>query len=273
MRSISPESPSGAATRPTIGAYMQRQRILLGLTQQQVADRLYMSKSAYQKHENGERNPTVQAIRDWCDALELTYEKRRKVISIVMGELVPVAIGSPENITDDDLDFINSLPYPAWLHRVPQYDILAGNRVGIEMCPFLDPALATGDRPLNVMVQFASDPRAQQIVTNTDTVLHRLIYFHKEMAAGIVPEDELAAIRAATMAHPKAEHFWNTPMEPELFDDDQVVMVDPTGRETHWRMRSLQSIHPWCDYEIFLLTPRTIVGGTRRPLMSWPNRQ
>lgn len=256
MRAVPPD-PNQGQDHPTIGGYMRHQRVRLALTQQQVADRLFMSKSAYQKHENDERTPTVRGIRDWCDALDLSYEKRRKVMSIVMGELMPLAVGSPEAITDDDIDFINSLPYPAYLHRVPQYDILAANRVAVETCPWLDPALATGERPLNVIVQMFNDPRAEQILLNWEPVVHRLTYLLKEMSTGIVRAEEVAAIYDACRTHPRFEYMWNTPMSPAEFDDDHVTMVDPQGREGHWRMRSLQSTHPWCDYEIFLLTPRT----------------
>lgn len=261
MRAVPPEPTPTDPVQPTIGGYMRHQRVRLALTQQQVADRLYMSKSAYQKYENDERNPTVRAIRDWCDALELSYEKRRKVLSIVMGELMPLAVGSPESITADDVDFIDSLPYPAWLHRVPQYDILAANRAGIELCPFLDPALATGDQPVNVIVQMFTDPRAERILGNWDPIVHRLAYLLKEMSTGVVRDAEVAAIVEASRDHPRFDFMWNNPMSPEEFDDDHVVTVDSRGHEAHWRMRSLQSMHPWCDYEIFLLTPR--VGGVR----------
>ncbi|MFI6870297.1 helix-turn-helix domain-containing protein [Nocardia sp. NPDC050406] len=248
--------PRPEQAAPTIGGYMRQQRVRSTLTQQQAADRLFMSKSAYQKYENDERMPTVRTIREWCDALELSYEKRRKMLSIVAGELLPLAVGSPDAITADDIDFIDSLPYPAWLHRVPQYDILAANRAGIEVCPFLDPALATGERPLNVIVQMFNDPRAEQILRNWDPIVHRLTYLLKEMSTGVVSDEEVAAIYDACRGHRRFDYMWNTPMQPEEFDDDHVIMVDPQGREGHWRMRSLQSTHPWCDYEIFLLTPR-----------------
>ncbi|WP_282786520.1 MULTISPECIES: helix-turn-helix domain-containing protein [unclassified Nocardia] len=258
MPELPPESPIYEQAHQTIGGYMRQQRLLQGLTQKQVADALFMSKSAYQKYENEERNPTVPVIRQWCDALDLRYDKRRRVMSIVMGELAPWAVGSPEAITPDALEFIDSMPYPAYLHRVPQYDVLAANAAANEMCPFLDPALGTPERPINVIVQMMTDPRAEKILVNWEPIVHRMIYGLREFSAGVVPDTEVAAVYEACRSHPRFEYMWNNPMDPAIFDDDHVVMLDPAGRETNWRMRSLQSLHPWCDYEIFLLTPRSM---------------
>ncbi|WP_067572255.1 helix-turn-helix domain-containing protein [Nocardia acidivorans] len=245
-----------------LGSYMQRQRLELGLTQAQVAALLFMSSSGFEKYENGQRVPTVAAIRSWCTALELPRYKRRKVWSMVMGEDLTVAAGQLETVTAAELNLMNHLPGPAFLHRVPEYYVLGANHRAVEMFPWLDPALATPDRPLNVIVQMMTDPRAREVLVNWESIVHRLIYILKENSLGIVPEAEIAAIRQACQANPHFDRMWETAMPTHAYYDDTVIVREPEcGEEIVFQMDSLRWAHPWRDIEIFSLTPRNIDGA------------
>ncbi|WP_327142077.1 helix-turn-helix domain-containing protein [Nocardia sp. NBC_01327] len=255
MRAVQAESQG--SEHKMLGNYMQRQRLELGLTQAQVAALLFMSNSGFEKYENGQRVPTVATIRSWCNALALPRHKRRKVWSMVMGEDLAIAAGSLSAVTAGELHLMNRMPGPAFLHRVPEYYVLAANARAIDMFPWLNPALGTPDRPVNVIVQMMTDPRAQRVLYNWESIVHRLVYILKENSIGLVPEDEIAAIRHACQVNPHFDRMWDTAVGPSEYDDDTVIVVEPeSGEQVTFQMDSLRWAHPWRDIEMFSLTER-----------------
>lgn len=254
MRAV--PADSGGSEHKMLGSYMQRQRLEQGLTQAQVAARLFMSSSGFEKYENGQRVPTVATVRSWCTALGLPRYKRRKVWSIVMGEDLSVAAGALEPVTAAELNLMNRMPGPAFLHRVPEYYVLGANAMAIDMFPWLDPALGTPEQPVNVIVQMMTDPRAREMLVNWGTIVHRLVYILKENSLGIVPEAQIATIREACRSNPLFDRMWDTAMPPATYDDDTVIVRSPEGEDIYFQMDSLRWAHPWRDIEMFSLTIR-----------------
>ena len=84
-------------------------RIQMGLTQQEVAEKIGVTRTSYTHYENGERwptNETLSALADFFD-VSVDYILGRTDIKKYNDEIL--AFNSTENLTDEDLIMVRSL--------------------------------------------------------------------------------------------------------------------------------------------------------------------
>ncbi|MGW4529843.1 helix-turn-helix domain-containing protein [Nocardia sp. NPDC004340] len=264
MRADSPESegPHGIS----LGAYLKRERLRRGMTQRAVAEALHMSRSGYEKIENGQRLPHPGMLNALAALFEIPVNRRRVLWSIATGDDLSVSAAAGGSVTDGMLTFMRNLRGPASLHQVPENNILAANTAAVRLFPWLDPRLGSRDRPLNVIVATMNDPRAGRYMVNWVDFIHRLVFGLTEYSLANTPADRVREIREACRASPEFDRVWNTPCPPAVLADDTVLLRDPdTGAVTEYQIDCLRWAFPHRDAELFTLSPRGIDPATADP--------
>ncbi|OJF82848.1 helix-turn-helix domain-containing protein [Nocardia seriolae] len=245
--------------QPLLGMYLRHRREAQGLTQEETARRMFVSVSLYRKLENGERTVSADRLEDWCAAMDVPVWMLEKVVSLTLPRVSTFARGTwPPQLREEDLEHLEALPYPAYFHRFPEYEVLAANRAASGEFPWLAPASPDAERPVNVIEQFMTVPEARELLVNWDTIVHRLVFGLRYMSPGVVAPERLAQIIETCSVNPEFARMWNTPMEEDLFNDSLVLVRNPQTAETmRLTMRSYNAFHPQnCSYQLFMLTPR-----------------
>ncbi|MFI1911998.1 helix-turn-helix domain-containing protein [Nocardia sp. NPDC020380] len=239
--------------------YMRHRRENLGLTQEDVARRMFVSVSLYRKLEKGERPLSANRLADWCAAVDAPVWLLRKMVSLALPSLSSLAIGAwPHALRQEDLDHLEALPFPAFYHRFPEYEILAANQAAREAFPWLLPADADAERPANVTEQMMTVPIAREVLINWEEIVHRLLFILRVTSPGTVAPERLAQIIETCRVNPDFEWMWTTDMSEEQYNNSLVLVRNPeTGGQIRLTMRSYNASHPDdCDYQLFILTPR-----------------
>ncbi|MEC3951856.1 helix-turn-helix domain-containing protein [Nocardia sp. CDC153] len=255
-----PETLDLMPEQPLLGMYMRYRREMLGVTQEETARRMFISLSLYRKLENGERAVAPERIEDWCAAMDAPMWMLEKMVSLAMPRVSNFARGTwPPQLRQEDLDHLNALPYPAYFHRFPEYEVLAANPAATGAFPWLAPSDPDAERPVNVIEQFMTIPEARELLVNWDTIVHRLVFGLRVLSPGVVAPERLAQIIETCSANPEFARMWNTPMEEKLFNDSLVQVRTPgTDEIMSLTMRSYNAFHPEnCSYQLFMLTPRS----------------
>lgn len=246
---------------PMLGRYMRYRREGLGLTQEEVARRMYVSLSLYRKLEKGERPLSMSRLEDWCAAVNAPIWMLQKMVSIALPMLsASIAKGSwPPALKDEDLEHLEAFPFPAFFHRVPEYDVLAANAAAREAFSWLLPADQGAVRPTNVIEQMMTAPEAPRVLDNWYEIVHRLLFYMRVAAPGIVPPERIAQILETCRGNPHFEAMWSTDMTEEVFNSARVVVnVPDSGEQLFFTMRSYNAVHPDdTGYQLFVLTPRS----------------
>ncbi|AYF72932.1 XRE family transcriptional regulator [Nocardia yunnanensis] len=253
--------------QPVLGYFMRHRRESLGLTQEEVARRMFVSVSLYRKLENGERPISPDRLADWSVAMEAPEWLIRKMVSVAMPKLTSVAAGVwPSALREEDIEHLEALPFPAFYHRIPEYDVLACNQAGRAAFPWLDPD-PNSDQPTNVIVQMMTVPEAREALINWELIVSRLIFVLRVNSPGTVAPERLAQIVDACRVNPEFERFWATDMREEDWNDSLVLVRDPeTGGRMALTMRSYNAWHPDnCPYQLFMLTPRASPTSSVEP--------
>ncbi|MGV9836601.1 helix-turn-helix domain-containing protein [Nocardia niigatensis] len=241
-----------------IGIIFRSERDARGLSQGEVAKSLHISLSYYGKLETGRRPFGIDHIHALCDVLDVPLDRRHAVWALVSGEDFIIATGTPGPLSPGMLNVMHTYPGPAFVHQTPIGNILACNQPAKVAFPWLDPdQVDTGGRPLNLIVQMLNEPRARTVLPGWFTIVHRMVYALRHHTPGLVPSREVQAIRFECRAHPEFEEMWNRPLPTEVYEDDNITVLDPaTGRRAYWQYDRLRFIHPFRDGELFLLTPK-----------------
>ncbi|MEC3916980.1 helix-turn-helix domain-containing protein [Nocardia sp. CDC160] len=245
--------------QPVLGMYMRYRREILGLTQEEAARRMYVSVSLYRKLENGERVLSGARLEDWCAAVGAPIWMLEKMVSLAMPKISTLARGAwPPRLRKEDLDHLNALPFPAYFHRFPEYEVLAANPAANAAMPWLAPAAPDAERPVNVIEQMMTVPEAREVLVNWDTIVHRLLFSLRILSPGVVAPERLAQIIETCSAHPEFERMWNTPVDEDLYNDSAIqVRIPGTGELITQTMRVYNVYHPSvASYQLFMLTPR-----------------
>lgn len=254
--------------QPLLGIYMRYRRETLGITQEETAKRMFVSLSLYRKLESGERVLTAERLSDWCAVMDAPSWMLEKMVSLTMPKIVTVARGVwPPVLRREDLDHLQALPYPAFYHRFPEYEVLAANSAATAAFPWLAPAPEGSERPVNVIEQMMTVSEARESLVNWDTVAHRLLFTLRVLAPGVVAPERLTQIIRTCRANPEFERMWNTPMDEDVYTDSLMLVRDPeAGELRHFTMRAYNAYHPQdCSYQLFVLTPRTPGTATVDP--------
>ncbi|MEV6101545.1 helix-turn-helix domain-containing protein [Nocardia sp. NPDC051981] len=245
--------------QPVLGMYMRYRREMLGITQEEAARRMYVSVSLYRKLENGERALYGERLEDWCAAIDAPVWMLEKMVSLAMPKISTLARGAwPPMLRKEDIDHLNALPFPAFFHRFPEYEVLAANPAASGAFPWLAPADPGAERPVNVIEQMMTVPELREVLVNWDTIVHRLLFSLRILSPGVVAPERLAQIIETCSASPEFERMWNTPVQEELYNDSLVLVRNPgTGELITLTMRVYNAYHPQgCSYQLFMLTPR-----------------
>lgn len=244
--------------RPLLRVYMRYRRESLGLTQQDVAKRMFISLSLYRKLEKGERPLTGSRLEDWCRAMDAPVWLMEKMATLALPGISTIAVGKwPPVLSQEDLDHLECFPFPAFYHKFPEYEVLAANQVAREAFPWLHPAPPEAERPTNVIEQMASVPEARASLINWYEIVHRLVYILKTSAPGIADPVRLAQILETCRREiPEFETMWNTEMDEETYNRATALVRTPDGSRLAFTMRSYNSWHPNDrQYQLFMLTP------------------
>ncbi|MEU1428233.1 helix-turn-helix domain-containing protein [Nocardia sp. NPDC005746] len=250
---------SAAPEQPMLGMFMRYRREHLGLTQDDVARRMFVSLSLYRKLENGERPMSPERLADWSRAMDAPAWLLRKMASLALPMASAVEAGVwPPALRAEDIEHLEALPFPAFYHRTPEYEILAANQAAREAFPWLLPTRADAERPANVIEQMMTEPIAREVLINWELIVHRLLFILRVNAPGTVAPERLAQILETCRVNPEFERFWTTDLSEEQFNDSLVLVRDPeTGGRMALTMRSYNAWHPDnCPYQLFVLTPR-----------------
>lgn len=254
------ESIDPASDQPLSAAYLRNRRESLGLTQEEVARRMFISLSLYRKLENGDRPLSMSRLEDWCVAMETPiWLLKNKMLSLVLPKLARVEVGVwPPALREEDIEHLEAIPYPAFYHRIPEYDILAANAAARAAFPWLLPSSPESGRPANVIEKMMTMDEARAALINWDTIVHRLVFGLRVLSPGVVAPERLADIIETCSANPEFERMWTTDMSEDIFNDSLVLVRDPvTGGRIHLTMRSYNAYHPDdCEYQLYMLTPR-----------------
>ncbi|MEV6767461.1 helix-turn-helix domain-containing protein [Nocardia sp. NPDC051030] len=245
--------------QPVLAMYMRHRRETLGLTQEDVARRMFVSLSMYRKLESGERPLTANRLEDWCAAMNAPVWLLEKMVSLALPKLASVARGVwPPALRQEDLEHLESFPFPAYFHRFPEFEVLAANATARGAFTWLLPAPPDAERPTNLLEQMMTSPEAQEVLINWETIVHRLLFAVRVLAPGIVAPERLAQIVETCSANPEFERLWQTDMDEALFNDSLVLARDPaTGARMSFTIRTYNVYHPEnCAYQLFTLTPR-----------------
>ncbi|GAB3209767.1 helix-turn-helix domain-containing protein [Nocardia tengchongensis] len=258
------EAFDGIPGQPLLGMYMRHRRETLGLTQEDTARRMFVSVSLYRKLESGERAMTAERLEDWCAAVDAPSWMLEKMVSLTMPKISTVTRGVwPPMLRREDIEHLNALPFPAYYHRFPEYEVLAANPVANGMFPWLAPAAPNTERPVNVIEQMMTVPEARELLVNWNTIVHRLVYSLRVFSPGVVAPERLAQIIETCSVNPEFERMWNTSMDEDLYNDSLMLVRNPESAEpVALTMRAYNPYHPQeCAYQLFMLTPRA--PGTR----------
>ncbi|MFC9996029.1 helix-turn-helix domain-containing protein [Nocardia sp. NPDC127526] len=245
--------------QPMLGMYMRHRRESLGMTQEEVARGMFVSVSLYRKLESGERPISVDRLEDWCAVVSAPVWMLQKMVSLAVPKMFPRAVGAwPPQLRQEDLDHIESFPFPAYFHRFPEYEILAANSVAREMIPWLQPTEPDADRPANVIERMMTEPLAREVLGNWEEIVHRLLFILRVNSPGVVAPERLAQIIETCRTNPDFERLWRTDMDEAVYNNSLATVRNPETGELHrFTMRSYNSFHPDnCNYQLFTLTPR-----------------
>ncbi|MGV9836596.1 MmyB family transcriptional regulator [Nocardia niigatensis] len=250
------EASHPPATRYVLGAWMRDQRLMKGLTQVKVAEQMHIHPTAYLAYEKGRRTPDMTMLRLWCDIVELPPLLVRKLMTMVSEGLYRLDTGAaPTMPGEDDLEHLESFPWPAFFYTFPGLDIVAANAAARRQFPWLAPAPATTLRPVNLLEQLMIHPEATAAITNWDELAHTMTYLLRVLAPGEMPAERLTEILTVCRAHPRFGQFWNTAVPADTFSCDRVTVANPdSGWSTHLA-RHYQPLLPERPFALLTLTP------------------
>ncbi|MEV6071928.1 helix-turn-helix domain-containing protein [Nocardia sp. NPDC052001] len=266
LSSIDPALWPERIRRQVMGGYLQRRRTELGFTQAYVASRLQTKEDTYSRWERGTRFPDTATLEQIFDVLELPFWAMRKIQSLVFTRAHRLRLGEwPPKLTEDDFDHLEAIDAPAYLHLMPQYDMVARNFRAAEILPDFVPAPFTADRPVNVIAwQLRAMTDGDRRIVNIEDVLSRLVWLLKTMGLGIVEPTRMAQIRSECIAINRDlfEDLWRTGVPEEKIYDPEVIMLDPdTGKPRHFTMRCKHDIHPPKEYETYVMAEIGLARG------------
>ncbi|MFI8977251.1 helix-turn-helix domain-containing protein [Nocardia asteroides] len=245
-----------------LGPIMRARREDMGLSRKDLAAKLRVSPSALAQWEQGTKGIDPANLANWLKELNPPYLLMRKIRALATSGLLfddGEAVGP--NVDSAELEAIQSLNVPAYLHQAPQMELLAANDVALEKFPWFVPSDPAAAWPSYMIEQLLVDPRAKQCLLNWDEVVHRLVWVLRSTAAGgFIPEDQLQAIVDACWVAPEFEQMWTEPFPEHLIEGNHLRVRNlQTGAEEDWSMWSHNPVHPRSgDRRVLLLiTPRS----------------
>lgn len=192
--------------RLAIASYLRHRREASGLTRAELARKAGVSEGLIQKLEQGTRAPTSTALGALCDALEVPAAYREYAATVLQPELTATA-SNTEEPNQAELDFLNSLPYPACYQTLPALDVIAANDAYLRAFP----GLVAGT---NVIEWMLLNPVARTLFDNWEREAHLQVHSFRHMAPGIVAPERIDEITRICSRSPDWNRLWTTDIPP-----------------------------------------------------------
>ncbi|WP_159080819.1 helix-turn-helix domain-containing protein [Nocardia suismassiliense] len=240
-----------------LGAMIRELRTSRGIKQAQAAKLAGVSVSAYSKWEEGKRRPLQDNLERLCIALDCEEWLFRKMMSLTSESQFRIEIGTwPPRITDEDIEVIEELPFPALYRKLPEYDIIYSNEAMLKYFPMFAPAPLDSPQPANMIERMLTDYRARTIFVDWYTVAHRMVYMMRLWSRGVSPERH-AEIMEACNRVPEFDFMWNNNPPAESFATNRLIARYPADNSVHYfTLRSWFPNYPPGEAEI-LAAPRS----------------
>ncbi|QLY32617.1 helix-turn-helix domain-containing protein [Nocardia huaxiensis] len=185
-----------------IAGYLRERRESLGLSRAALARRADVSEGLIQKLEQGTRPPTATALSALFDALEVPSIFRDHAAMVLEIELTGGA-GAILELTWVELDFLESIPYPACYHTGPTLDLIATNTAYAQAFP--------GQKPgMSVIEWLLLDSRAREVVEDWEREAHMAVQSLRHLAPGIAAPERIDEIVARCEESPDWHRLWTT---------------------------------------------------------------
>lgn len=234
------------ASRSEIADYLRGRREAAGLTRSELAQRAGVSEALIQKIEQGTRQPTATALGALFDALQVPPQVREYAATKLQPELATFGteISPPEPY---ELDFLESIPYPACYQTMPAVDLVAANQAYLRAFPGLEPGG-------NIIEWMLLDPRAREVIYDWEREAHFMVYGFRYMGAAIHSPERIAAIAQRCGAAPEWDRFWSTEVAPETIAGRCTRVRSPETGE--WESLHIQVFkfevpqRPWWIYSL-----------------------
>ncbi|WP_194852956.1 helix-turn-helix domain-containing protein [Nocardia sp. SYP-A9097] len=219
-----------------------------GLTRAELARRAGVSEALIQKVEQGTRQATPTALGALFQTLEVPVQYIGHVTSVLLPELAGLVTegGYPERL---ELDFLNSLPYPAGYQTMPAMDLLAANDAYRKAFPGLDPGT-------NIIAWMLLDPIARYVMRDWEREAHMMVYMFRHASPGVTAPERIEEITRLCSKSPDWQRFWDTEIPPNDIHRRPTQFLSPeTGDWITMQMQVFRCEMPHRPWYMYTLTP------------------
>ncbi|WP_331757872.1 helix-turn-helix transcriptional regulator (plasmid) [Nocardia sp. NBC_01377] len=211
------------------------------VTQAMVADQVGVTTSAYFKWESGLRRITPEHLERICESLNCKDWRRRSMMSLLSGTMSDFRLGQQPRISSEDVEFIESLSFPALYRSLPDFDIIYSNQACISAFPMFTPAPLNEAHRANLIERMITDPRSPRVFVNWSQVAHRMVYLKRLWSSGTSAAHHERIMRACR-SEAAFEYMWRTIPGPDVHGNNRIAVRDPvTGEVRNRTVRCLIS--------------------------------
>ncbi|MCU1640043.1 MAG: helix-turn-helix transcriptional regulator [Nocardia sp.] len=230
----------------TIASFLRVRREAAGLTRAELAGRAGVSEALIQKIEQGIRQPTSTALAALFTALEVESPYRERAASALLPELTGLHYGELEQA---ELNFLRTLPYPAWYQTVPEHDIVAVNDAHRRWFPGVEPGV-------NALAWMLLDPRARAVIGDWEREVRTMVYAFRHMGPGAAASARGEEIAAVCRQSPDWERLWSAGLPPEGVPHRRTRVRSPdTGELTVMNVQLFRCELPRREWLMYTMTP------------------
>ncbi|MCU1640042.1 MAG: helix-turn-helix transcriptional regulator [Nocardia sp.] len=231
-----------------IAGVVRVRREALGLSRAELARRAGVSEAVIQKVEQGTRQPTPTALAALFEALDVPMQYRDHAANVLQPELTDIPYDG-EIPDQDELDFLNSLPYPACYQTVPGLDLIAANDAYLQTFPGLTPGV-------NIIAWMLLDPIARHVMGDWERETHLMVWAFRHMAPGITTPEHIERITGLCRDAPDWQRLWSTDIPPaEIGLRPTRVRSPETGEFTHMQIQLFGCELPRRPWWMYALVP------------------
>ncbi|MET9491336.1 helix-turn-helix domain-containing protein [Nocardia sp. NPDC006630] len=240
-----------AEAHTTIAGFLRVRREAARLTRAELARRAGVSEALIQKIEQGVRQPTAIALGALFTALEVEFPYREWAASALLPELTGLHYGEMEPA---ELNFLQTLPHPAWYQTVPEHDIIAVNDAYRRWFPGAE----AGANGLEWMLL---DPRARAVMGDWEREAHTMVYAFRHMGPGAAASARGEEIAAVCRQSPDWERLWSKRLPPEGVPHRSTRVRSPdTGEFIVMNVQLFRCELPRREWLMYTMTPARTAG-------------
>ncbi|WP_327140790.1 helix-turn-helix domain-containing protein [Nocardia sp. NBC_01327] len=235
-----------AEAHTTIAGFLRVRREAARLTRAELARRAGVSEALIQKIEQGVRQPTAIALGALFTALEVEFPYREWAASALLPELTGLHSGEMEPA---ELNFLQTLPHPAWYQTVPEHDIIAVNDAYRRWFPGAE----AGANGLEWMLL---DPRARAAMGDWEREVRTMVYAFRHMGPGAAASARGEEIAAVCRQSPDWERLWSASLPPEGVPHRSTRVRSPdTGELIVMNVQLFRCELPRREWLMYTMTP------------------